>query len=185
MASSPATSPRRDCAACEAKRAVSPTSMLAGSWARANLGVVPATVAQGVQIEAGLIAVLDAVSELNKDVAVLKNLPMRVSDLEHRLAVSERRNEEMRSELTRTADALAVVSSLVSRIARDEGDAQAALTKLADETRRLQAAVAKATPRPVVGSPVRNFGRMGGGGGASSAAALAHSELGLGLGGPL
>ena len=110
-------------------------------------------------LQDSLLYVMEGMGEVQeqmRELLPLRELPSRVSELEARLRASEAREEALRAELQRATDAVSVLTSLVSRISREDGLAQGALSKLVEETARLKAAGEHA--RGVKGhGTVRNF----------------------------
>jgi hypothetical protein len=82
---------------------------------------------------------LSEVQEQVRELLPLRELPERVAALEARLNRSEAREDALRAELQRATDAVTTLTSLVSRISREDSVAQAALARLAEEAARLKA----------------------------------------------
>ena len=123
-------------------------------------GVSPSRAAlQAAGLQDSLLYVMEGMGELQEQVrelAPLRELPARVAELEARARAAEAREEALRAELARATDALGVLTSLVSRISREDGLAQGALARLAEEAARLKSAGEHAKGTKGHGT-VRNF----------------------------
>ncbi len=123
-------------------------------------GVSPSRAAlQAAGLQDSLLYVMEGMGELQEQVrelAPLRELPARVAELEARARAAEAREEALRAELARATDALGVLTSLVSRISREDGLAQGALARLAEEAARLKSAGEHAKGNKGHGT-VRNF----------------------------
>jgi hypothetical protein len=110
-------------------------------------------------LQDSLLYVMEGMGELQeavRELLPLRELPARVAELEARARGAEAREEALRAELARTSDSLAVLTTLVGRLSREDGLAQGALTRLAEEAARLKAAGEHARGAKGHG-PVRNF----------------------------
>ena len=120
-----------------------------------------------MQLHDGMLVVLESVGELQRELAALKPVAVRVEALEDRLAASEAAGEALRAELGRAADSLTVLSALVTRLCREDAAGQAALARLGDEAARLRGVLGGGERARGHGS-VRTMGGPRGGGGGSS-----------------
>ena len=105
-------------------------------------GVSPSRASSiGTAIHDSMLVLMEGMGELQeqlKELIPLRALPGRVTDLEARLLESEHRERELRAELSRVQDTQNVLTSLISRITREDVAAQAALARLTEEALRLK-----------------------------------------------